>query len=411
MQRKEDAKMKKNITLLVVFLALSVVFTACSGGGGGGGGTPNSKAFVTSVTGNANLGSWAGAGGNTGLAAGNAICQARANAAGLPGTFKAWISTSTTDAYCNIHNLTGTKALNCGQAVLPVAAGPWVRTDGTPFAPTIDNLTTTSHIVYTPLNYDEFGHLFPTSTMNFTNTDWDGEFNSGGGAFTACADWTDGTSAVNLVTGGWVYGTLSIWTSGWGFPCNSTLPLICMQTGAGAPLPTITATGKKVFVTLGAVGSGNGNLSTWADAGLNTGLAAGDAICQARATAAGLANASKFKAWLSDSTHEAKDRLLSDGPWSRIDGFTIANNKADLIDGRLFTSINQDETGDYGNPYPWTGTNANGTKATDTCNNWTDGTAGQNGLIGSGALVSGSWTNYTPIACSGTRQLYCFEDQ
>jgi hypothetical protein len=93
--------------------------------------------FVTSVTGDGNLGSWADAGGNTGLAAGDAICQARANAAGLTGTFVAWLSDDNNDAYCRVHNLTGKKASNCGQGSLPESAGPWVRTDGFPFGPMI----------------------------------------------------------------------------------------------------------------------------------------------------------------------------------------------------------------------------------------------------------------------------------
>ena len=40
-------------------------------------------AFVTSVQGNGDLGSWPDSGGLTGLAGGDAICRARATAAGL----------------------------------------------------------------------------------------------------------------------------------------------------------------------------------------------------------------------------------------------------------------------------------------------------------------------------------------
>ena len=391
---KEGLDMKRNMMPLFVILGLSIALVACGSGGGGGGGSatsPANVAFVTSTTYTANLGGIAGA---------DAKCQARANAAGLPGTFKAWISDSTTDAYCHIHNLTGTKASKCGLSVLPVAAGPWVRTDGLPFAPAIGELTATSHVVYTPLNYDEFGHLFPTSTSyNFTNTDWNGVFSGGGGIFTACADWTDGASAASLANGGWVYGTTGLWGSGFGVACNANLPLICMQTGAGGPLPTVASTDKKAFVTSTTY---TGNLG---------GLAGADTLCQTRAGAAGLANASKFKAWLSDATYDAVTRLSSNGPWSRIDGFRIANNKTDLTDGTLFNSISQDDQGNYTNAYVWTGTNANGTKAATTCNNWADGTAGQSGLFGFGGLANSYWTNYSATQCSNAYQLYCFEDQ
>src|SRR5688572_20449691 len=62
------------------------------------------RAFVTSVSGTGDLGSWPEAGSATGLAAGNAICRARATAAGLPNanTYRAWLSTASTDAYCHL---------------------------------------------------------------------------------------------------------------------------------------------------------------------------------------------------------------------------------------------------------------------------------------------------------------------
>jgi hypothetical protein len=109
---------------------------------------PN-QVFVTSVQGDGNLGSWPDAGGKTGLAAGDAICRARAKAAGLPGTFRAWLSDNKHDAYCRIHNLDGKMADNCGKASLPVAAGPWVRTDGFPFSGTINQMLSEQK-VFTP---------------------------------------------------------------------------------------------------------------------------------------------------------------------------------------------------------------------------------------------------------------------
>src|SRR6188768_570424 len=90
------------------------------------------RMFVTSVSGTGDLGSWPAAGIATGLAAGDAICQARASAASLPNPsgYRAWLSDSTDDAYCRIHMLTGKLSANCGQPTLPASAGPWRRTDG-----------------------------------------------------------------------------------------------------------------------------------------------------------------------------------------------------------------------------------------------------------------------------------------
>lgn len=54
---------------------------------------------------------------------------------------------------------------------------------------------------------------------------------------------------------------------------------------------------------------GNANLQTWADANGLSGLAAADRICRQRATAAGLAEADQFVAWMSDSNDDAYCRV------------------------------------------------------------------------------------------------------
>ena len=74
--------------------------------------------------------------------------QGEGAAAGLKGTFVAWLSDDNDDAYCRIHLLTGKKSANCGKAVLPVNAGPWLRTDGFPFADRIDKLVESWHGLY-----------------------------------------------------------------------------------------------------------------------------------------------------------------------------------------------------------------------------------------------------------------------
>ena len=71
-------------------------------------------AFVTSVTGTADLGSWPEAGSAVGASAGDEICRTLATDAGLQNadTFIAWLSTSTDDAYCRLHGFTGKKSAN-----------------------------------------------------------------------------------------------------------------------------------------------------------------------------------------------------------------------------------------------------------------------------------------------------------
>lgn len=355
--------------------------------------------FVTSTMGNANLSSWpdaVSAGSVTGLAAGDAVCQARALASGLTGTFKAWLSSSTTDAYCHVQELSGKKSSKCGQVTLPATAGPWVRTDGAPFAPTIDTMTSSPFITYTPLVYDESGTLFPDAYQQVaTNSlaDGSGLFS---GPFNACSDWTDG-STVMAATGGYVYMTMNYSVSGFGLSCDQTHPLLCVQAGAGVPLSILPASGKKVFVT-----------STTYDGNLG-GLSGADAKCQAQAEIAGLAHSANFKAWLSDGSTDAISRLTGTGPWVRLDGIKVADNKTDLTNGAIFTSISMDELGNYVSTMVWTGTNAVGTKEANTCNSWADNSATQ-GSLGDTSGAYPYWTARSNASCASTWPLYCFED-
>jgi hypothetical protein len=379
----------------------------------------NLLTFVTSTTGNGNLTSWPDAGGNTdGLKAADAICQARAVAGGFTGTFKAWISYANVDAYCHIRNVPGGyKNAKCGLQpweTLP-AAGPWVRTDGFPFGEAIDSLDsflTPTGKVYAPIRLDEFGNQVADGTIYFTNTLRDGTNDTS--YLNPCSQWTSSSGpfmprfgAADMTTDAW-----SQWAQ---TTCAANHPLLCMQVGAGPALPAFASTGKKIFITST---HSTGDLGGWTEVLTSgtgtTGIHAGDVICQTRASAVGLANAAKFKAWLSDSTVNAKDRISSNGPWVRIDGVPVANSKADLTDGSIFTAINLTETGVYisltGARIVWTGTGSNGTKSSDTCNGWTDAST-YSGTAG-GALNAGAdWADYSVSSCSyNFASLYCIED-
>lgn len=365
---------------------------------------PN-RAFGTSVRGSGDLGSWPDAGGLSGIAAGDAICQARAAAAGLAGTFKAWLSDDRDDAYCRLHGLAGKKSDLCGQAELPVAAGPWVRTDGFPFGGSIAELLDEGR-VYTPLRYDEFGQELPVNTFFFASTGVSGVVHPNHPS--PCDNWTSageafaGNGTSNSTTGQWTY-------SG-GVPCSSPSgALACFQTGTGAPLPAFGEEGKKAFLTSA---TGAGNLAQWPQAGGMTGLAAGDAICRTLAAEAGLANADRFKAWLSDAAVHAKDRIASDGPWVRLDGVKVAESKADLLDNVLFGPINLTEKGVYGGNWAvWTGTYGDGGRTTQMCNDWTDGSLSAEGTYGSASGAGANWSQVGGANCDfSSVHLYCLED-
>ncbi len=382
---------------LIVFVSLSLV--SCGSGGGGAMSVANPlTVFVTSVKGSGNLSVWSDAGGATGLAAGDAICQARANAAGLTGTYKAWLSTSTTDAYCHIQGYDNhTISDNCGRSALPTNAGPWVRTDGYPFARTIAKLTNDGQ-VFTPVRYNENGILL-YDQLYFTGTKADGT-----AAPNNCSDWTNSTNSASARFG-YTEGTTGMWTDEGGILCDGSIRLICFQTGTGGSLPSMTSPSgsKKVFVT-----------STTYDGNLG-GLSGADAMCRAAAQAAGLANYSNYKAWLSDTTNNAGTRITSDGPWYRLDGVKVASNKAALTgtsSASLFTAISQTETGSYVGQYQlvWTGTGDNGVALGDRCVDWNNSTDSHLGQVGYATLSNSSWTTATTFACTNMRALYCFED-
>ncbi len=392
--------MRKTYILMAFLLFMTFILSSCSTSSDNPAAPPMLKAFVTSASGNGDLSTWTDAGGHTGVAAGDNVCQTAANAAGLSGTYKAWLSDSTTDAYCHVQNLTGKVSANCGQVTLPVAAGPWVRAhDGYPFAPTIDILVNTGQ-VFAPVSYDENGVDATTETnFYFTGTQTDGTEHPS----STCSNWTSSLNT-DFVTMGVPAGTTDWWTGDSSSSCDIVVQLLCLQTGAGAPLPSIVAppSSKKVFVT-----------STFHDGNLG-GVLGGDAICVARATAASIPNAANFKAWLSDASTNAIDHVTvtATGPWYRLDGVKVADNKAALATAPLFTAIVVDENGAYtDNSNVWTGTDTTGIKNANRCVDWTSNAGNPViGHIGAAGVSDSRWTDWTDGFCNSVSALYCFED-
>jgi hypothetical protein len=358
------------------------------------------RVFLTSVSGFGNLAAWPDAAGQVGLAAADAICQSRANAVSLGGTYIAWLSSSTSDAYCRVQKLSGQRATNCGQATLPSAAGPWLRVDGAPWAGTLAELTGASPRVYTPQLLTEYGTPAPYGQY-YSNTTATGVANG-----TSCSDWSSSTGGVGY-GGNRMSGTY--WTDWQGtWPCSVSSELLCLEVGSGPPLPAFPAiTGKRAFVTSTLT---TGNLATSPDAGGQTGVTAGDAICQARAQAASLPNPNRFKAWLSTQATSAASRITSDGPWQRVDGMPIANSKLDLLDTRLATSLNVTETGAYlTGALAWTSTWRDGTALTLTCGDWT-GSATTAYVGRANDPWRWSYAEYVASCTTTSARLYCFED-
>lgn len=152
------------------------------------------------------------------------------------------------------------------------------------------------------------------------------------------------------------------------------------------------------------------------------GLAGADAICQRSAEAAGLKGI--FKAWLSDSTHSAAERLThSSVEYVDTQGRVIARHWADLTDGALARAITTDEKGyDWDADAKhcglikwlartWTATTAGGGADGPFCADWTDG--GETALASTGmyCYASGEWTDPGSLqsGCSADLSLYCLQ--
>lgn len=365
------------------------------------------KMFVTSVFGSTNLSTWPQAQGQSGLAAGDAICQTLAHdGAGLPSwqDFRAWLSTSTEDAYCRAAGFDGQKATNCGELGLP-DAGPWQRMDGQPFANSLSELTTDLAVLHPPA-VDETGAPVTASSI-LTGTHATGAAYAGGD----CSGWTagggNGRQGLTAAGGSW-------WTSAGLASCAGGGRLLCFESGTGDALPAWEGPGLLAFVT--SI-TGPGDLGSWPEAGSAVGLAAGDAICQSLASSAGLPAPQSFVAWLSTASVDAVDRLSADGPWKRVDGIQIAANRAALLTASPFLSILPsalvvDEGGGYVGNNAYTGSTSLGRATLEDCNGWTSASAGIDATYGSVQETRGYWTTSAPqvVACSGPRRLFCFSN-
>jgi len=369
----------------------------------------NRRAFVTSLAGNGNLfsGSWPGASGATSLDRADSVCRARATAGGLPNatTYRAWLSTSSTDAYCHVQGLTGKKATGCGGGAQP-GAGPWYIQNGiTPFSPALAELTGPGKTTYRPVLMDESGDepAFEVGA-HWTGTTADGEHDG-----ESCLDWTSSNVAEYGVRGH-VQSSARGWTSGASYTCDSPLRLLCLEPGASEPFHLGWSPGALAFVSSQ---SGQGDLGAWPQAGDATGLAAGDAICRNLAAAAHLPAPESFVAWLSDATHDARDRVTVDASIRRVDHYPIAGSRADLLDGFATNSLHVDENGSHASIQygVQTGTFADGTATLDDCDGWTTASAPFEATFGQASYArSHRWSEGFANTCNITRRIYCFSN-
>jgi hypothetical protein len=150
--------------------------------------------FVTSTTYTGDLG---------GLAGADTECQTHAQNAGLTGTFKAWLSDSTTSA----------------AARLIQSPNPYILTSGGLIATSWTDLT--DGTIAANLDADEFGNPVARNGL------WTGTNTDGTGAANTCSNWTDGTIMSNGQSGVNDVGTME-WTEFINGDCSQLYHLICI---------------------------------------------------------------------------------------------------------------------------------------------------------------------------------------
>jgi hypothetical protein len=369
------------------------------------------RAFVSSIAGTGNLSTWPGATGSTTLERADSICRnlaANAEPNPLPNanTYRAWISTTSTDAYCHVQGLGGKKAGGCVGGV-PPGAGPWYFSNGaTNWSGSLDELVGDAGVLYRPLHRDENFDEIPTELND--RTYWTGTLRDGTAAANRCGDWALTTGAGQA---GDAHATASRWTESHSPDCASTRRLLCVEPGPSDVAPLHWSAGAIVFVSSAL---GNADLESWPQAGGASGLEGGDAICAQLAGDAGLPDPGSFVAWLSTASVDAGDRITTNGPFKRVDAFTVAGNHADLVDGSVDTSLHVLEDGSYLNESVsvFTGTGGDGVGTGLDCGGWTIGNTGDDATAG---LVSFAgmpdWTDNWEPGCSSHNHLYCFSNR
>jgi hypothetical protein len=342
------------------------------------------------VTSGQKVGATLATGGFTGLTGpdgADAACQAQAQAAGLPGTFKAWLSTSTVNA----------------KDRFPGARG-WVRVDGLPFTDTITALTGTGQVFYPPaLNAN--GTLVQTYVRTATQA-------SGLATNDHCADMTS-ASAPAPQSGSGVgssWGGSGEWTFWGGGACNFSNPIFCMGSDLNGTVTVSPSSGRKAFISVMPFTPG-------------TGVGAADQICQNEGAA--LAPGKTFKAFMGTTSQSPVAHAAGTGtlPWVRPDGVLLANNAADLFNKsiRLLASWSVRSDGTYVlAPYgvaAWIGSAdvmMPGTAA-ENCNNWSSTVSTDFGRIGDpGDTLSSRFSPVfygAQIHCATSLKLYCLQQE
>jgi hypothetical protein len=317
-------------------------------------------AFVTSMR-RPNLGAIGG------IAAADQLCSTSAAAAGLAGTYVAWVSTSTVNAIDRLGSARG-----------------WVRPDGRLFADTAADIAASR--VYYPLDVDESGsaldRIADGSVLTLTQAD---------GTVAAGATCGDLTTTAGSGQTGFPLELGAAWTAFAQASCVGSYHLYCFGIDHITPLAAPAPPQRYAFVSTETFAIGGG-------------VTAADAVCASEASNAGLPGT--YLAVLATASASAGSRFHVGFPWAKPDGAVVT---AALE--RPLTPIDETATGSVlSGVFVWTGAGDLVSTGAETCTDWTDVNAGYAGYVGSTTYAGLPAIEIGTQGCTGAYHLYCFEE-
>lgn len=364
--------------------------------------TPDEKsrvAFISKTKGNGDLASWTAAN-DTPLEAADAVCQSDAEAAGLSGTFRAYLSIKDqTDAICRLRGGEGLLADECGLGASLAEdqlTAPFLNLKGMPI--TYGTADVESGFWRLPVGYQADG-----KASGFGVAAWTGSTMAGAFAAYECDGWSsaEGVSRGNATANPGLRSTNEAYT----LSCDDENALLCFSAGTGHGLSDLHEKAGKLAYLLELP------LGSYIDIEL------ADAACR---EASGKDN---VIAWYSDEQDDALCRLAgvsgkvadscegsglgdASGPWVRADGYLLAETVGDLTKGPL-APLNLDKDGNYSAPG-----NRVELVRTDTLDDGTRGNAMAPCVNGDRLSIGSGWTYYSgSCATAGNYRpfVYCFE--
>jgi len=306
-----------------------------------------------------------------GLAGADVICNDAATAAGLPGTYVAWLSTSTVDAIDRLGTASG-----------------WLRTDYRPFAQSIADLLA-SDLRY-PLNIDENGVRVSEAGIVPTATEADGTLSG----TETCADWTDSTASRRPIGGSMDSGG-ERWTRGFLMNCDMVVRIYCFGVDNVHPYALPVVEGRLGWVSTGTLPA-------------NAGLAAADALCVAE----GVGLTGTPRALLATTAASAISRFDTTGlPWIRPDGVLVwASAAGPTTEATLIAPLIQQFDGTAAQLRAWTGAVNPFDGLVLNCSDWTSTDGGDRSRTGTSDTTRASWFGGGPTTCDRNNHVYCLED-